>query len=531
MTNDDAVWWREGVLYQIYVRSFADADGDGTGDLQGVIDHLDHLEWLGVDGIWLSPITPSPDRDWGYDVSGYRDVHPELGDLATLDRLVADAASRGIRVILDLVPNHTSDVHPWFVDARSSRDAEHRGWYVWRDPRPDGSPPNNWRSVFGGLAWELDEPTGQYYLHNFLVEQPDLDWWNEDVRREFEEILRFWFDRGIAGFRVDVANGLIKDRELRDNPAATDDDPEDVRRRGQRQVHNMNRPEVHGIYRDWRGIADASDPPRVLVGETWIFDLREVARFYGATGDELNLCFNFPFVFADLDAETLRRIVETTEDALEPFAQPAWAGSNHDVGRFATRWCGDRPDATRCALLMLLTLRGTPFLYFGDEIGMVEVPVTGDDVRDPAGVLGTQPGRDPGRTPMQWNAGPGAGFTREGVRPWLPIGDARANNVEDQRRDPGSVLRLCRDLIALRRETSDLRSGAYASLPSPPGAWSWRRGPSTIIAVNLSDRRVAVPVGPGTIAIGTDRSRDGETADGDLSLGPSEGAVLRVAPA
>jgi alpha-glucosidase len=293
----------------------------------------------------------------------------------------------------------------------------------------------------------------------------------------------------------------------------------------------MNRPEVHEIYRDWRGIADASDPPRVLVGETWIFDLREVARFYGETGDELNLCFNFPFVFADLDAEILRGIVEATEDALEPFAQPAWAGSNHDVGRFPTRWCADRPDAARCALLMVLTLRGTPFLYFGDEIGMVEVPVPRDDVRDPAGELGTQPGRDPGRTPMQWNAGPGAGFTREGVRPWLPIGDARANNVEDQRRDPGSVLRLCRDLIALRRETSDLRSGAYASLPSPPGAWSWRRGPSTIIAVNLSDWRVAVPVGPGTIAIGTDRSRDGETADGDLSLGPWEGAVLRVAPA
>ena len=309
MPSDDATWWREGVLYQIYVRSFADSDGDGTGDLQGVIDHLDHLEWLGVDGIWLSPITPSPDRDWGYDVSGYRDVHPELGDLATLDRLVADAASRGIRVILDLVPNHTSDLHPWFVDARSSRDAEHRGWYVWRDPRPDGSPPNNWRSVFGGLAWELDEPTGQYYLHNFLVEQPDLDWWNEDVRREFEEILRFWFDRGIAGFRIDVANGLIKDRALRDNPAATDDDPEDVRRRGQRPVYNLNRPEVHEIYRDWRGIADAFDPARILVGETWIFDLPEVARFYGETGDELHLCFNFSFMFADLEADALRAIV------------------------------------------------------------------------------------------------------------------------------------------------------------------------------------------------------------------------------
>ena len=269
-------------------------NGDGFGDLQGVIDRLDHLEWLGVDGIWLSPVTPSQDKDWGYDVSDYGDVHPELGDLATLDRLVSEAASRGIRVILDLVPNHTSDLHPWFVDARSSVDAEHRGWYVWRDPRPDGSPPNNWVSVFGGPAWELDERTGQYYLHNFLVEQPDLDWWNEDVRRGFEEILRFWFDRGIAGFRIDVANGLIKDRALRDNHPATEDDPEEVRRRGQRQVHNLNRPEVHEIYRDWRRIADAFDPPRILVGETWIFDLREVARFYGETGDELQPVLQLP---------------------------------------------------------------------------------------------------------------------------------------------------------------------------------------------------------------------------------------------
>jgi alpha-glucosidase len=528
--NDDAAWWRDGVLYQIYVRSFADTDGDGTGDLQGVIDHLDHLEWLGVDGIWLSPTTPSPDRDWGYDVSDYRDVHPELGDLATLDRLVSDAASRGIRVILDLVPNHTSDLHPWFVEGRSSRDAEHRGWYVWRDPRPDGSPPNNWRSVFGGPAWELDERTSQFYLHNFLVEQPDLDWWNEDVRREFEDIVRFWFDRGIAGFRIDVANGLIKDRELRDNDSATDDDPENIRRLGQRPVYNMNRPEVHEIYRGWRGIADAFDLPRILVGETWIFDLREVSRFYGETGDELHLCFNFPFMFADLDAETLRELVEATEDALEPFAQPAWAGSNHDVGRFATRWCRDRPDAARCALLMLLTLRGTPFLYYGDEIGMLEVPVTGDGVHDRAGQLGAQTGRDPGRSPMHWNAEPGAGFTRGGVRPWLPMGDARAINVEDQRADSGSMLHLCRDLIALRRRTPDLRSGDYTSLSSPAGVWTWRRGAGTIVSVNLSDRASTAPIDAGTILIGTRRERDGERVGRELSLGPWEGAVLRVAP-
>jgi alpha-glucosidase len=530
--NDDAAWWRDGVLYQIYIRSFADSNGDGIGDLQGVIDHLDHLEWLGVNGIWLSPITPSPDRDWGYDVSDYRDVDPELGDLATLDRLVSDAASRDIRVILDLVPNHTSDLHPWFLDARTSRDAEHRGWYVWRDPRPDGSPPNNWLSVFGGPAWELDERTGQFYLHSFLVEQPDLDWWNEDVRHEFEDIVRFWFDRGIAGFRIDVANGLIKDRELRDNDPATADDPEEVRRRGQRFVNNMNRPEVHEIYRDWREIAETFDPVRILVGETWIFDLREVARFYGQTGDELHLCFNFPFIFSSFEAETLRAMVETTEESLPPFAQPAWAASNHDVGRFPTRWAGDRPDAARCGLMTLLTLRGTPFLYYGDEIGMLEVPVRGEDLRDGPGRIGeAQMGRDPGRTPMRWNARPGAGFAPNDVRPWLPIGDARAINVEDQREVRGSMLHLCRDLIALRRETPDLRSGAYASLPSPPGAWSWRRGSATTVAVNLSDGRVTVPVDPGTIAIGTDRSRDGERVDGDLSLGPWEGAVLRVAPA
>jgi alpha-glucosidase len=529
--NDDAAWWRDGVLYQIYVRSFADSDGDGVGDLGGVIDYLDHFAWLGVTGIWLSPITPSPDRDWGYDVSDYRDVHPELGDLATLDRLVAEAGARGIRVLLDLVPNHTSDLHPWFVDARSSRNAAHRDRYVWGDPRPDGSPPNNWLSVFGGPAWELDERTGQYYLHNFLSEQPDLDWWNEGVRGEFEDILRFWFERGIAGFRIDVANALIKDRALRDNDPATEDDPVEVRRRGQRFVYSQNRPEVHEIYRGWRAIADSFTPRRILVGETWIFDLTQVSTFYGGSDDELNLCFNFPFIFADLRAESLRAVVEAAEAALAPFAQPTWAASNHDVGRFPTRWCGGREDAVRCALMTLLTLRGTPFLYYGDEIGMVDVEVTGDDVRDGPGQLGdSQSGRDPGRTPMQWTAEPGAGFTDAHARPWLPIGDARAINVADQRSDPGSMLNLCRDLIALRRSTPDLRSGSYASLPSPSGLWAWRRGADTIVAVNLSDDPASMTIGSATIALGTRRERDGEPVRAELSLRAWEGAVVRLAP-
>jgi alpha-glucosidase len=526
----DRAWWHDGVVYQIYVRSFADSDGDGIGDLGGVIDHLDHLAWLGVDGIWLSPIHPSPNADWGYDVADYMDVHPELGDLQTLDRLVAEAGARDIRILLDLVPNHTSDQHPWFADSRTSRDAGQRDWYVWADPRPDGSPPNNWLSVFGGPAWEFDAATGQWYLHNFLPEQPDLNWWNREVHDAFDEILRFWFHRGIAGFRIDVANGLVKDADLRDNPPATEDDPPEVRRRGQRFVHNLNRPEVHDVYRRWRTLADSSG--RVLVGETWVFDPEVLATFYGIDLDELHLCFNFSFMFAELDAEALRAIVESTEASVPAGAQPAWTGSNHDVGRFPSRWCAGDPARIRCSLMMLLTLRGTPFLYYGDEIGMTEVPVVAEDVRDRAGLIGeAQVVRDPGRTPMQWAVQPGAGFTRGDVRPWLPIHDPVLANVADQRSDPASHLHLCRDLIALRREIPELHTGGYASLPSPDGVWAWRRGEDVVVAVNLSDEAATLLTGPGRIAICTNRARDGERVKWDFDLAPWEGAVLRVAPA
>ena len=528
----ERAWWHDGVVYQIYVRSFADTDGDGIGDLRGVIDHLDHLGWLGVDGIWLSPIHPSPNRDWGYDVADYLGVHPELGDLETLDRLVAEAGARDIRVLLDLVPNHTSDHHAWFVDSRSSREADHRDWYVWADPAPDGSPPNNWLSVFGGPAWELDPETGQCYLHNFLPEQPDLNWWNREVNDAFDGIMRFWFERGIAGFRIDVANGLIKDAALRDNPRPTRDDPPEVRRRGQRFIHNMNRPEVHDVYRRWRTLADGFDPARALVGETWLFDPEVLATYYGNDLDELHLCFNFSFMFADLEADALRAIVEATEASFPAGAQPAWTASNHDVGRFSSRWCAGDPARIRCALMTLLTLRGTPFLYYGDEIGMTEVPISGEDVRDGPGLIGeAQVVRDPGRTPMQWSAAPGAGFTRDGVRPWLPVGDPALANVADQRSDHGSHLHLCRDLIALRRETAGLREGDYASIAAPRGVLAWRRGDDVVVAVNLSGAPATLRTDDGTIAIGTDRARDGERVEGSLSLGPWEGAVLRVARA
>ena len=521
-----APWWRDAVIYQIYVRSFSDSNDDGVGDLQGVLERLAHLEWLGVDAIWLSPIMPSPNADWGYDVADYTDVDPELGDLETLDRLIADAAGRGILVLLDLVPNHTSDRHPWFVDARSDRAAAHRDWYVWADAGADGGPPNNWRSTFGGPAWTWDAGTEQYYLHNFLAEQPDLNWWNDEVHGALDDVLRFWFDRGIAGFRIDVAHGLIKDRDLRDNPAVTEDDPPRVQALGLRQVYNANRPEVHDVYRRWRGIADAYEPARVLIGETWLFDLPALMRYYGA-GDELDLAMNFPFVFAGFGPE-LREVVEASVAAMPEGAWPVWVGSNHDAGRLATRWAGGDDRKTRLALMLLLTLRGTPILYCGDEIGMPEAQLTREDLLDPVGLRGwpEEPGRDPCRTPMQWTSDPGAGFTGAGVRPWLPIGDAAAANVADQRDDPGSVLHLVRDLIALRRDRPDLRSGQAVDVEAPNGVWAWRRGAGTLVALNLSGEATEMPAPAGTILVGTDRTRDGEAAEATLRLGPWEGAVV-----
>jgi alpha-glucosidase len=518
-------WWRAGVLYQIYPRSFADSTGNGHGDLRGVTEHLDHLSWLGVEGIWLSPINSSPDADWGYDVSDYCAVDPDFGDMDDLDRLVSEASSRGIHVILDLVPNHTSDRHPWFVDARSDRAADHRDWYVWADGKPDGSPPNNWRSSFGGPAWTRDEATGQFYLHNFLPAQPDLNWWNDDVADAFDEILRFWFDRGIAGFRIDVANGLVKDRDLRDNPATTEDDHPMVRAIGLRPVYNMNQTEVHDVFRRWRTVADSYDPARMFLGETWVWELETLIRFYGSGTDELDLALNFPFVFAELGKGT-RELVEAADAALPEGAWPTWTGSNHDVGRFPSRW-GDGDDRrVRVALLMLLTLRGTPLLYYGDEIGMTEVRVPKERLRDPVGRRRwpEDPGRDRGRTPMHWT--PTGGFTRPGVEPWLPMGDAANRNVADQRDDPGSVLHLCRDLVAVRRDREDLRSGAYEALDAPDDVWAWRRGAHTVVAMNHGDAPSTLPIDLATVLIGTDRQRDGERIDGALRLDPWEALVL-----
>jgi alpha-glucosidase len=509
-------WWHGAVLYQLYVRSWLDTDGDGYGDLGGVIAGLDYLSWLGVDGVWLSPTMPSPDDDWGYDVSDYLGVHPDLGTSGDMDTLIAEAGQRGMRVLLDLVPNHTSSAHPWFIDAAGSRDSTRRDFYVWAGPGPDGGPPNNWLDATGAPAWAWHQPTGQYYLHNFLPSQPDLNWWEPRVHAEFAEILRFWLDRGVAGFRIDVAHGLYKDAELRDNPPETQDAPM-AGRFGLQPVYNANRPQTHGVYRDWRRIADsypAGFPgARLLLGETWVADPARLAAFYG-DGDELQLAFNFPFVFAELTAPGLSGVVAETMDLLPAGACPVWTASNHDAGRFPSRWCGGDERKTRLALLVLATLPGTTVLYYGDEIGMTDVDVPLElqqDKMSRGGGKGWEGNRDRARTPMQWDSSPGGGFTAEQVTPWLPAGHTAAVNVAGQREDPGSVLRFCRDLISLRHAEFGGQIGSYRALPAPPGGWAYQAGRLTVLAnfsaaplpchdpggpVLLSSTGAAPPAGP-----------------------------------
>jgi alpha-glucosidase len=519
-------WWHGAVLYQLYVRSWQDTDGDGYGDLDGVTDRLDYLSWLGVDGIWLSPTMPSPDQDWGYDVSDYLGVHPELGTLADMDRLIAEAGTRGLRVLLDLVPNHTSTAHPWFVDAASSRDSAHRGYYVWADPGPGGGPPNNWLDATGHSAWAWHEPTGQYYLHLFLDSQADLNWFEPAVHQEFEQILRFWFDRGVAGFRIDVAHGLYKDAQLRDNP--TVDHPGPLAGRfGQAQKYSANRPETHEVFRDWRQVAEGYRPPRLLLGETWVGDLDGLARFYG-NHDELQLAFNFPFVFSSFAAPGLAAVVAETHAKLPPGACPVWTASNHDVGRFPSRWCGGDEHQARLALLVLATLPGTTVLYYGDEIGMTDVAVPPALRQDKmsAGNDAWQGSRDRGRTPMQWDASPTGGFTAGGVTPWLPAGDTAACNVADQRQDPASTLSLCRNLLALRRAEVGGQIAGYEELAASETLWVYRTG-GLVVAANFSGQPASLPGPVGEVLLAS--SGEVPPADGPVTLQPWQGIICRYA--
>ncbi|HET6793571.1 MAG TPA: alpha-amylase family glycosyl hydrolase [Acidimicrobiales bacterium] len=520
-------WWADAVFYEIYVPSFcrgrppsagpglAPAGGRMAGDLAGIRRRLDHLQWLGVDALWLTPFYPSPMADFGYDVADYCDVSPAFGTLDDFDRLLADARDRGIRVIADWVPNHTSDRHPWFVDARSSRQSPHREWYVWRDGSPD-RPPNNWTAAFTrGPAWTWDEATGQWYLHLFLPEQPDLDWSNPAVEAAMHDVLRFWLDRGIDGFRVDVVHALGKDPALPDAP------PDRAHLPWSSQNDD---PRTHPILRRLRALVDSYAGDRCLVGEVYLLSTTRVARYYGQ-GDELHMAFNFPPLYAPWTADAWRHRIRRVEEEMGPIgAWPTWVLSNHDNARHRTRY-GSEARA-RAAAVLLLGLRGTPFLYAGEELGLEDAEVPADRVVDPGG-------RDGCRAPIPWEAGAGHGW--EGADrtdvwlPWPPDPDRR--NAAYLRSDPGSILHLYRRLLAARRASPALRRGGYEELDAPEGVLAFRRvaadrpGDDRVVLVNFGDSDVgcAAPW-PATVVV--DSRGEGEGGPYAGVLGASAAVVL-----
>ena len=457
----DFHWWERGIIYQIYPRSFMDTNGDGIGDLAGIRSKLDYLQWLGIDAVWISPIYPSPMADFGYDVSNYTDIDPIFGSLADFDALLSDVHRRGMKLVLDYVPNHTSERHPWFIDAKSSRTSAKRDWYIWRAAAADGGPPNNWRSNFGGSAWTFDEGSGQYYYHAFLKQQPDLNWRNPAVREAMLNVLRFWLDRGVDGFRVDVMHHLVKDTDYRDNPPNPEFKPGMSPYRELLTTYTVDLPEVQEIVALMRGVIEEYGD-RMLVGEIYL-PVERLMAYYGASGDGAHLPFNFQLIRLPWDARSVSAAVERYEALLPSYAWPNWVLGNHDKPRIATRIGAAQ---ARVAAMLLLTLRGTPTLYYGDEIGMHDVEIPPEMVRDPfeKNVPGLGLGRDPVRTPMQWSGGEQAGFTS--LIPWLPIADDfNVCNAEALRRQPASLLTLYRRLIQLRRAELALSVGEYAPVP------------------------------------------------------------------
>lgn len=538
-TSSSSLWWKQAVIYHIYARSFKDTTGNGVGDLNGIIESLDYLRLLGIGAVWISPFYPSPLKDFGYDVSNYLDVDPELGSLATFDRLVGEAHRKGLRVILDFVPNHSSDQHEWFQESQSSRDNPKRNWYIWMDAKGDGSPPNNWISLFGGPAWTWDATTEQYYLHSFLREQPDLNWRNPEVVEAMKDVLAFWLDRGVDGFRVDAVLPIIKDDEFRDNPPlANAPIGKDTGAVGQQdRVYNASRPELHRILRDLRVLVDSYPGDRIMVGEVYSLTRGIAAQYYG-DHDEFHLVLNLTLVNLPWDAARMRRYIEGFEAELPAGAQPTLVLGSHDEPRIASRY-GERQ--ARVAAMMLLTHRGTPFIYYGDEIGMLDGEVLEDRVLDPWPKLSGLPhlSRDVARTPMQWNAGPGAGFLpyQEGSSPpvpWLPMHPRSFEiNVDSESQDSRSIYNLHVKLIQLRQSAPALIHGDYRAFEGqPPEIYAYLRefGVQRLaIALNLGDEdlKIGLPVdGSGTVVLSSHLDRDGEVDLGDLELRAHEGLIV-----
>lgn len=460
------LWWRDGVIYQIYPRSFMDTNGDGIGDLEGIISQLDYLKDLGVDALWLSPVYPSPDVDFGYDVSDYCAIDPKFGTMRDFDRLLVQAHKRDIHIIMDLVLNHTSDQHPWFQESRKSRVNKFRDYYIWKDPQPDGTSPNNWLSIFGGTGWEFDDQSGQYYFHHFFKEQPDLNWRNPAVRKEMLDIFRFWLEKGVDGFRLDVFSAYFKDAEFRDDPKKLVG-----LRKYDRLVHlyDADRPEMIPLLREIRTLLDGY-PERYAVGETFMATFEKAALYCG--DDLLHAAFSFDdFINGPWKAQRFRKAIKTWEKVLEGKCWPNYVLNNHDVKRSATRYDSDEKDErSKVAAAMLLTLRGTPFMYYGEEIGMREGEFKKHEILDPIGLYywPFYKGRDGCRTPMQWDASENAGFSS--ATPWLPVNpDYLQRNVSEQMRDKGSLFNFYKELLKLRKEHPALMQGDLEMATVVPG--------------------------------------------------------------
>lgn len=525
-----AGWWEHGIIYEIYARSFLDSNGDGIGDLNGITSRLDYLSWLGVTAIWITPIYPSPMKDFGYDVANYIDIDPVFGTLADFDNLIEQAQGRGLRVILDFVPNHTSDQHPWFRESRSSRNNPKRDWYIWRDAKPDGSPPNNWISNFGGSGWEWDEATGQYYYHAFLKEQPDLNWRNPQVRAAMFNVLRFWLDRGVDGFRVDVLWHLMKDPQFRDNPPNPAYEPGQAEIDKNLQLHSADHPDIHNIVQDIRRVLDTYKE-RVLIGEIYL-PIERLVAYYGKETGEAHLPFNFQLLQTPWNARRVGAVIREYDGIIPEQHWPNWVLGNHDKPRIAARI---GIEQARVAALLLLTLRGTPTMYYGDEIGIAEKTIPREFVRDPweRNEPGLGLGRDPQRTPMQWDESLRAGFTT-GI-PWLPLSpDCGRCNVDTLSKDSDSILSLYRRLIAFRQGSHALMEGRYRQIELAGGddlLCYERRTESERIVVLLNfgaghDTAEAPEFAGLRVAVGTHAVREGEIVAATVKLQPNEGLIL-----
>ncbi len=531
-------WWRGAVIYQIYPRSYQDSNGDGIGDLLGIVQRLPYIASLGVDAIWISPFFTSPMKDFGYDVSDYCDVDPMFGSLADFDAVIETAHFYGIKVMIDLVMSHTSDQHPWFIESRESRDNPKADWYVWSDPKDDGTPPNNWLSIFGGPAWQWDAGREQYYLHNFLVSQPDLNFHNPDVQDAVLSAARFWLERGVDGFRLDTINFYFHDAELRSNPALPKEERKDTIAPSvnpynhQRHIYSKNRPENLAFLKKFRALLDEF-PGAATVGE--VGDAQrglEIMGEYTRKGEGVHMCYAFEFLENEpLSPEKVVRVMNQVDDvAAEGWA--CWAFSNHDVMRHASRW-NLPPAAQRLYISLMISLRGSVCLYQGEELGLHEADVAFEDLQDPYGIQFWPEfkGRDGCRTPMVWDINEhNAGFSNA-ARPWLPVSGDHANKaVAEQEKDPSALLHHYRRVIGMRHAHPSLVSGDHADLKAEGTVLSFRRvaeGEELFCAFNMSDQPATIegPVG-NWLTVNTEMGSCGVAEDGKIHLGPWQPSFL-----